>query len=271
TITGSASLKRELWRYNTNYQKYKIGYGPDDIREEGGSGSVSIRNGQVKHDVYDLFATYRRKLGADHEFTLLAGYNQEEYVWSYEQAARDVLISSSLPYLSLSTGTATVSADYTTYALRSVFGRLHYEYKNRYIIEANGRRDGSSRFPSEKRWGFFPSVSASWVASEEPFLQAITSKIPTIKFRASYGDLGNQSVNDFGYIQTLPAGKSPYLINGAYPTTITGAPSLAVDPDTYTWEKVRTFNVGADLGFLRNKINLGVDYFTRIPSACWVR
>jgi TonB-linked SusC/RagA family outer membrane protein len=262
-VTGSASFKRELWKYNTDYQKYKIGYGPGDIREEGGSGSVTIRNGTVKHDVFDLYANYTKKLGADHEFRLLAGVNQEEYIWSYEQASRDVLISSSLPYISLTTGTANIAADYTTYALRSVFGRINYTYKDRYIIEANGRRDGSSRFPKERRYGFFPSVSAAWIASDEPWLQSITKHVPTIKFRASYGDLGNQSVSDFGYIQTLPTTRSSYLINGVFPTIVSGAPSLRVDPDTYTWEKVRTFNVGADIGLIRNKILLGVDYYIR--------
>ncbi|MFC0773365.1 SusC/RagA family TonB-linked outer membrane protein [Terrimonas alba] len=262
-ITGSASFKRELWKYNTDYKKYKIGYGPTDIREEGGSGSVTIRNGNVKHDVYDLYAHYTKRLGNDHEFKLMAGYNQEEYIWSYEQASRDVLISSSLPYLSLTTGTANLGADYTTYALRSFFGRFNYTYKGRYIIEANGRRDGSSRFPKVRRWGFFPSVSAAWIASEEPLLQSLTRYVPTLKFRASYGDLGNQSVSDFGYIQTLPTAKSSYLINNVFPTIVSGAPSLRVDPDTYTWEKVTTFNVGTDIGLLKNKIQIGFDYYVR--------
>ena len=262
-VTGSASFKRELWKYNTDYQKYKIGYGPTDIREEGGSGSVTIRNGNVKHDVYDLYANYTKRLGGDHEFRLMAGYNQEEYIWSYEQSSRDVLISSSLPYISLTTGTASVGADYTTYALRSIFGRFNYTYKGRYILEANGRRDGSSRFPKERRWGFFPSVSAAWIASEESFLKFLTRQVSTLKFRASYGDLGNQGVSDFGYVQTLPTGKSPYLINNAFPTIITGAPLLRVDPDTYTWERVTTFNVGTDIGLMKNKVQIGFDYYIR--------
>lgn len=262
-VTGSASLKRELWKYNTNFNKYKIGYGPNDIREEGGSGSVAFRDGNVKHDVYDLYANYTKRLGNDHEFKLLGGYNQEEYIWAYQGASRDVLISSSLPYVSLTTGTAAITSDYTTYALRSVFGRFNYAYKGRYIVEANGRYDGSSRFPNERRWGFFPSVSAAWIASEEPFFEAISKQIPTLKFRASFGDLGNQSVSDFGYIQTLPTGRSAYLINNAFPTVISGAPQLRVDPNNYTWERVTTFNAGTDVGLFDNKIELGFDYYKR--------
>lgn len=262
-ITGSASFKRELWKYNTDYQKYKIGFGPTDTRTEGGSGSVTIRNGNVKHDVYDLYANYTKRLGNNHKLTLLGGYNQEEYIWSYEQMARDVLISSSLPYIALTTGTANLASDYTTYALRSFFGRLNYTYKDRYIIEANGRKDGSSRFPKERRWGFFPSISAAWIANEEPLLKSLITNMPTLKFRASYGDLGNQNVSDFGYRQTLPTARSPYLINNAFPTIISGAPLLRVDPATYTWEKVRTFNVGADIGLLKNKVLLAADYYVR--------
>ena len=262
-FTGSVSFKRELWRNSTDFQKYKIGYGPTDIREEGGSGSVSVRNGNVKHDVYDLYGNYTKRLGDNHEFKLMAGFNQEEYVWSYEQATRDVLISSSLPYIGLATGTTNITADYTTYALRSFFGRFNYSYKDRYILEANGRRDGSSRFPKERRWGFFPSVSAAWVASEEPFLKFLTPAVPSLKFRVSYGDLGNQNVSDFGYVQTLPTGRSSYIINNAFPIVITGAPSLRVDPATYTWERVTTFNTGADVGLLKNKIQIGFDYFVR--------
>ncbi|MGN6436786.1 MAG: TonB-dependent receptor [Agriterribacter sp.] len=263
-IVGSASFKREIWKYNTDFRKYEIGYGPDDIREEGGVGSVSANNGIVKHDVYDLFATYNKTIATDHNFKLLAGYNQEEYVWSYETAARDRLISSSLPYIYLTTGEVpTLNAGYTTYALRSVFGRLNYTFKGRYIIEGNGRYDGSSRFPKERRWGFFPSVSAAWIASEESFFKPLQNKISSLKLRASYGDLGNQSVSDFGFIQTLPIGRSPYLINSTMPTIVQGAAPLYVDPDTYTWEKVTTLNLGADIGLLNNRVQAGFDYFVR--------
>lgn len=263
-VVGSASFKREMWKYNTDFRKYKIGYGPGDIRESNDLGSVSARNGLVKHDVYDLFATYNKTIATDHSFKLLAGYNQEEYEWSYEQVANDKLISSSLPYIFLTAGDKpTRDAFYTTYALQSVFGRLNYTYKGRYIIEGNGRYDGSSRFPKERRWGFFPSVSAAWIASGESFFKPLEDKISSLKFRISYGDLGNQSVSDFGYIQTLPVGQSSYLIGGTSPTIITGAPQLRVDPDTYTWERVTTFNVGTDIGLFNNKIQGGFDYFVR--------
>ncbi len=261
-VTGNASFKREMWKYNTDYRKYSIGFGPKDVRTDGGSGSVSVRNGIVKHDVYDLYANYSKKLGADHEIKALAGFNQEEYVWSYEQAGRDVLITSSLPYLALATGVPTVAANYTTYALRGYFGRLNYTYKNRYVIEANGRWDGSSRFRPSNRWGFFPSISAAWIASEEDFVRNI-KQLSTLKFRASYGALGNQMTSDFRHVQTIPVGTSGYLVNGAFPTVATGAANLPVDPKSYTWEKVNTLNLGADLGLFQDRILIGFDIYSR--------
>lgn len=262
-ITGSASFKREMWKYNTDYRKYRIGYGPNDIREEGGSGSVSVRNGMVKQDVYDLYANYTKRFNGGHEIRLLAGFNQEEYIWSYEQAAREVLISSSLPYLGLTTGTPTLGTDYTTYALRGYFGRVNYTYRNKYILEANGRYDGSSRFLPSNRWGFFPSISGAWIVTEEPFFANALPSVSTLKARISYGALGNQVTNDFRHIPTLPTGTSSFIINNAHPLVVTGPASLPVDPSSYTWEKVNTFNVGGDLGFAKDRVLVGFDVYTR--------
>jgi len=263
-ITGSASIKREDWKYNINYQKYKIGFGPADIREEGGTGYVENKNATVKQDVYDLYANYSKKIGNDHDIKLLVGYNQEEYIWSADQLARNNLISSSLPYIGLATGAITTAPEYTTYALQGIFGRINYSFKDRYILELNGRSDGSSRFPKENRWGFFPSVSAAWIVTEESFLESSRNFLSTLKFRASYGDLGNQVVDNFRYISTLPVNTNyNYVIGGVRPTVISGSPLLNVDPDTYTWEKVRVFNVGTDIGLMKDKLQIAFDYFTR--------
>ncbi|WP_245898884.1 SusC/RagA family TonB-linked outer membrane protein [Chitinophaga niastensis] len=263
-VTGDASFKRELWKYHTDQKKYNIGYGPNDVRQEGGSGSVTENNGTINHDVIDLFANYHKALTKNHTITLLAGYNQESYEWQRIDASKQKLISSSLPYITLTSGDAAVGSQYYSYAIRSFFGRINYTFKDRYILEANGRYDGSSRFPSSNRWGMFPSVSAAWIASEENFLKPLSSIISTLKFRGSYGSLGNQNVDYFGYLQTLPTGASGYLIDGnAKQTIISNAPKLNVDPRSYTWEKVTTANVGTDMGFLQNKFQATFDYYVR--------
>lgn len=263
-ITGDASFKREQWKYHTDSKKYNIGFGPNDIRQEGGTGYVAENNAMAIHDVYDLYANYHKTLGKDHKIQLLGGFNQENYEWNKLNVTKQGLISSSLPYVALTSGDSKLGTDYTAYAIRSFFGRINYTYKDRYIIEANGRYDGSSRFPSNKRWGLFPSISGAWIASEENFMKGISKQLPTLKIRASYGNLGNQSVSDFGYIQTLPTALSGYLIGGNInQTIIKNAPDIRVDPNNYTWEKVTTANIGADVGLWGNNVQATFDYYVR--------
>ncbi|WPV01762.1 TonB-dependent receptor [Mucilaginibacter sp. cycad4] len=262
-VNADASFKRELWKTHTDTKKYKIGYGPNDIREEGGTGSVSEGNGYLYNNAFNVYSTYKKTLG-DHFFSAMVGFNSEDYSYSTVNAGKDVLISSSLPYLSLTSGTATASGGYSAYATNSVFSRLNYTFKNRYILEATGRYDGSSRFPVSKRWGFFPSASAAWIVSGENFFKPLAPAVSTFKLRSSYGDLGNQNVGDFGYIQSLATGTSGYLIGGAGQNQIiTGAPGLNVDPQTYTWERVSTRNFGTDIGLLNDKLSFTFDYYIR--------
>lgn len=262
-VNADASFKRELWKSHADAKKYKIGYGPNDIREEGGTGSVSEGNGYLYNNAFNLYTTYKKTIG-DHFFSAMVGFNSEDYNYSTVNASKQVLISSSTPYLSLTSGAATATGGYSAYATNSAFSRLNYTYKNRYILEATGRYDGSSRFPVERRWGFFPSASAAWIASAEEFFKPLAPAFNTFKLRASYGDLGNQNVGDFGYIQSLATGTSGYLIGGAGQNQIiTGAPGLNVDPQTYTWERVSTLNMGTDIGLLNDKLSFTFDYYIR--------
>lgn len=262
TVTGDASFKREYWRYPHHSKKYKIGYGPDDVREEGGNGFVYDRRGEVRNNVVNLYTNYHQTFGR-HDFSATAGYNQEDYVWATTIAQRDQLISSTLPYLELTSGEARINAEYSSYATRSVFGRINYTLNERYIFEATGRYDGSSRFPRSNRWGFFPSVSGAWIVSNEPFFEPLKPVFSNWKLRASYGSLGNQSVGDFSYIQTMGTALSSYLIGGEQRRIVTGAPSLTIDPDNYTWENVATLNVGTDVGLFNDRFFAGFDYYIR--------
>ena len=262
-VNGDASFKRELWKYHSDANTYNIGYGPNDIRQEGGTGSVSENNGYLYNNAFNLYTTYKKTIG-DHFFSAMVGYNSEDYNYSTINASKDGLISSSLPYLALTSGTASVGASYSAYATTSAFSRLNYTYKGRYILEGTGRYDGSSRFPTARRWGFFPSASAAWIASAEDFFKPLAPVVSTFKLRASYGNLGNQNVGDFGYIQSLQTGVSNYLIGGNSQTpVINGAPGLLVDPNTYTWERVSTFNLGTDIGLFQDKFLVGFDYYIR--------
>jgi len=268
-VNGDASFKRELWKTHIDSKKYKIGYGPTDIREEGGIGYVEEDNSYLYTNAFNLYTTYKKTIG-DHFMSAMVGYNSENYRYSSTYASRQGLISSSLPYLGVTTGTPSAGAGYEAYATTSAFSRLNYTYKNRYILEGTGRYDGSSRFPTERRWGFFPSASVAWIASAEEFMKPLAPVLSTFKLRTSYGDLGNQNpsqnayLRDFGYIYALPTGVSNYLIGGnGQNQVITGAPRLQVDPNTYTWERVSTLNMGTDIGLMNDKFSITFDYFIR--------
>lgn len=263
-INGDASIKREFTKYHSDANTYNIGYGPGDVRQQGGIGGVTENTTNMEDNAFNLYATYKKTI-KDHFFSAMVGYNSEDYSYSSLTASNSGIISSALPYLALTNGTTpSIGTGYSAYATNSLFSRINYTYKGRYILEGTGRYDGSSRFPTQSRYGFFPSASAAWIASSEDFFKPLTSVVSTFKLRTSYGSLGNQNVSNFGYIQTLNTGVSGYLIGGSNQSPIiNGAPALTVDPNSYTWERVSTFNVGTDIGLFNNKILGGFDYYIR--------
>ncbi|WP_446786595.1 TonB-dependent receptor [Macellibacteroides fermentans] len=172
------------------------------------------------------------------------------------------LISTTNPGLGLSTGDQTITDTRNGWATRGFFGRINYDYKGLYLLEANGRYDGSSRFASDNRWGFFPSVSLGWNLSREAFMEKTTDVLSNLKLRASWGLLGNQSgaalYTFASTMGTQPLGNY-YFQDGR--DMIINAPGV-VDPYT-TWEKVESKNVGVDFGFLGNSLTGTFDLFQR--------
>ncbi|WP_419212061.1 SusC/RagA family TonB-linked outer membrane protein [Maribacter sp. X9] len=261
-INAEFTYEQENQNYDANYAKYRIGFAPDDIREEG-ENKVWKGLGEEKYNVLNLFTTFTKSFGEDHHLTLLAGYNQEEYHNEYIYLNRSGVISSSLPALNLATGDILLDDDSTynySWAVRGAFYRVNYILKDRYILELNGRYDGSSRFPKDKRFGFFPSVSGAWNVSRENFMKALNPTISLLKFRASYGTLGNQDVKPFGYIPTMSAETGDYIVGGNLPQKIS-SPDLV--SDNYSWETVTTKNFGVDLGLFNNKVNATFDIYRR--------
>ncbi|MCR9264583.1 MAG: TonB-dependent receptor [Flavobacteriaceae bacterium] len=264
-VNAEYTLRKEHYNYDANYAKFQIGYGPDDVREEG-INEVWKRFSDEQYQVLNIYGTFNKNFG-DHALTLLGGYNQEESRYDYVTLNRDAVISSSLPTLELATGTLYGNQYIRSWALRGLFYRANYIYKDRYILELNGRYDGSSRFPKDKRFGFFPSVSLAWNVANENFMKSLYPTLNLLKFRASYGSLGNQDVgydklNDgsFDYIPSMGSDLSDYIIDGELPLKIT-APGIV--SNNYTWEEVVSKNVGVDLGMFNNKFNASFDYFIR--------
>jgi TonB-linked SusC/RagA family outer membrane protein len=144
--------------------------------------------------------------------------------------------------------------------LVSYFGRLQYSYRNKYMLTASMRRDGSSRFGSNTRWGLFPSASIGWRVSEEDFMKKVTA-INDLKIRASWGKSGNYNIGNYSTISTL--GTFNYTFNGV--AAIGQAPNSITNPDL-AWEKSETFDVGFDVSVLKNRLSVSFDYYTRLST-----
>ncbi|WP_073002001.1 TonB-dependent receptor [Mariniphaga anaerophila] len=146
-------------------------------------------------------------------------------------------------------------------ALQSFFGRVNYSFDSKYLFQANVRYDGSSRFASGKRWGFFPSFSAGWRVSQESFL--IDNKtISNLRLRASWGQLGNQNIGLYRYLNTYNL-EQPYAFNGE---SVSGAAITVAGNPSITWETTTMTNIGFDLGLVDNRVEVIAEYFNNLTT-----
>lgn len=225
-------------------------------------GAYLRSNSMAQYQSMNLYTNYMFSLKEKHNFIVLAGFQQEEN--RYQNMSTHVydLISTSNPGLNLSAGDRKIDENRYTWATRGFFGRINYDFDGKYLLEFNGRYDGSSRFASGHRWGFFPSVSAGWNITRESFMQQSADVLNTLKLRASYGLLGNQSGAAL-YTFASTMGITPlssYLFKDGRDMII-NAPGV-ISPTT-TWEKVKSLNVGLDFGFFNNSLTGTLDFFQR--------
>lgn len=217
-------------------------------------------NTTEEYTVYDVFANFQKTFREKHAVAVVAGFNQEEYKYDFFSAGRDQLISHTLPSMQLATGEKSLEEKLESWALRGAFYRLNYTFDNKYMIETNGRYDGSSRFPKNDRFGFFPSVSGGWIISEENFFAPLRKVVDFVKIRGSYGALGNQNVGAYEYIANMPASQLKVLLDGQIPVGVE-APGLVAS--SLTWEKVKTVNGGIDFTLLSNRLSASFDLYRR--------
>lgn len=260
-IFGDYTYQTDGREINEHYKQvsyYRNDVTPGVESQRGVSRAQNISTDNAYH-VFNVYSTFDQTLGL-HNLRATVGFNQELRTFSSTTARRDDLVSDDLGSLNLAIGESFVDASASEWAVRGVFYRVNYNYDNKYLLEFNGRYDGTSRFPKEDRFGFFPSVSAGWRLSEEPFFDGISNTVSNLKLRASYGSLGNQQVPSFyAYIPTMSTFTSPVVINGQRPLAISEPGLVASD---LTWEKVTTFDVGVDLG-LFNRLDLTFDWYQR--------
>ena len=196
-----------------------------------------------------------------HNFKALLGYNYEQQTYRNVYAYNDGLLAPNVDQLNLALGldNKSITSDYSKWRTAGAFFRFNYNYAERYLLEINGRYDGSSKFPARQRWAFFPSVSAGWRVSQEPWFNIDQSIISNLKIRASYGSLGNSNVSVYAYDETFDFDNGR-IINGQK-VRYTSAP--APIPESLTWETAQTIDGGIDLSLFSGRLNFTGDVYVR--------
>lgn len=259
-FTGVASLNGQWEREKIHYRNYKF------YDESGENMVYQINNPNgvrdSRNNSYELtlrfLANYKKSFG-NHNFALLYGMEQISYRNYYNQARRNNLISDDLPDVSLGSADSQFAYGYPTkWGINSFFGRFNYNWKERYLFEANLRSDGSSRFADGHRWGTFPSFSGAWRISEEPFMKNTKSWLDNLKIRASWGQTGNEHIDLYQYVATYNT--ENVVMNGQL---VTGVYQGQMSNPNITWETVEQTDIGLDFGFLGNKLYGTFDYYIK--------
>jgi TonB-linked SusC/RagA family outer membrane protein len=210
-----------------------------------------------KHPTTLLTLNYTKAFNK-HHLKALAGYSQEEDRYDFNSITRYGFLNNSLDQIDAGSSDPTltnVSGNATSYAIRSWFGRVNYDFDGKYLLEANARYDGTSVFQN-KKYGFFPSVSAGWIASEEGFFKPVTKVISFLKIRGSYGQVGNQNASGL-YPWANTIGQDKYILNKASVTTTYY--NNSPNPDL-TWEVKTSANLGLDFTILQH-LDINIDLF----------
>lgn len=223
----------------------------------------SVKEYNYKSNYFNpnLFAEYSHSF-ADHNFKVMAGF-QSEWFRQRSITAQQNGIVAGLPTLNTTGLNPTVGGGYDTWTTAGFFGRLNYDYKGRYLLEANIRYDGSSRFLRKNRWNWFPSFSAGWNIAQEAFWENLAQTVNTLKLRASWGELGNQNTDNwypFYPTMTYKTNNGNWLVNNAKPNTAEQAPLVSA---LLTWERSRTWEIGLDWGAFNNRLTGSFGYFQR--------
>jgi hypothetical protein len=217
--------------------------------------------GETQYLASNIYAEYENKFKGKHSFKALLGFNNEQSTYKSLNTSRNGLINDNVQNINLALGTAiTTAGQYEQWGVRGGFFRLNYGFDERYLLEINGRYDGSSKFPNDKRYAFFPSLSGGWRISKEPFWKLSKNIISDLKLRASYGSLGNGNIASYTFMEQFGISQSGRVLGGIRPQT-TSQPNVL--PANLTWEKATTTDIGLDAVFLNNKLTLGFDWYLR--------
>ncbi|HEY0273605.1 MAG TPA: SusC/RagA family TonB-linked outer membrane protein, partial [Chitinophaga sp.] len=249
----------------------KVNVGADKGAEtfSGFSPSILSANGiatgsSTAYDNYSWTAEtnlqYSKTFG-EHSLEALVGYSGEQYTSFNNAVAGQGFASDDVPYLSAASTITSGATNTSQFSLVSAIGRVNYAYRNRYLLSGAIRQDGSSRFGNNKKYGYFPSVSAGWIVSDENFMKNISS-LDFLKIRASYGITGNNNIGNYTFISSIGNNLNYYANGGIYQ----GATITTLGNDDLAWERNRQFDAGLDMSVLKGRINFTYDYYYKITD-----
>lgn len=253
-------LRNEFRDCSVEYSEY-----PGEILQK----STSAFKNQLSDIVYEqnnyvtnAYLSYDNTWSSKHHFSAVAGFNYETRHYKDLNVVRQDLLSEDLSDFNLATGEVSkLTGGISEYSLAGFFFRAAYDFKGKYLAEIDGRYDGSSRFVGNNVWGFFPSASAAWRISEEGFWDRIRPVVNNVKFRVSYGSLGNQNIGYYDYYQNINTkGTMSYTFDGS---TLGGHATVDDPVSSGTWETVVSKNVGLDLGLLKDRLTFTGDMYVR--------
>ncbi len=222
----------------------------------------SVKESTEHSDYYTInaYTNFNKTLGK-HDLGAMVGFNQEWYTYRSMSAEGEGILNTNLPFINSATGNQYAGDGANHWAIRGMFARLNYVYDNRYLLEFNGRYDGTSRFPKADRFKFFPSVSAGWRISEEKFMRPFKTWLDNLKVRASWGSLGNQNVDNYAYISEYDSvDYVSWNMGGGRPMGI--SPGGLISP-VLTWETATSLDFGVDVTLFKNRLDFTFDWYTR--------
>ena len=207
---------------------------------------------------FDNVLRYQTTIADNHAISALAGYNEYSFNYTSFSASQRGLIDESVTNIGSAVEMASIGGDEYDRSMRSFFGRVNYAFADKYLVEANVRQDGSSRFGPQRRWGTFPSFSAGWRISEEPFMQSVKSYFPYLKIRGSWGKLGNDAAGNYDWQATYQG--SNYAFGGS---PVVGLRQSKIANNALGWEETTVSGLALEFATLQSRLSGELEYYNR--------
>ena len=249
---------RRNWEYSRPYSLWDF---QTEIETPSSSSVDQLMNSSIRYYtyVYDSILRFNYSINNAHNISAMVGFDaQYDKMDSFNATMNDILGDDLIYVLSAGTEMVSIKGTATDDAIESLYGRINYDYKGKYLLEFDARYDGSSRFSADNRWGFFPSFSAGWRITEEPFATPVKTVFDDIKIRFSYGKLGNNSIGDYAWQSLYSALLYPF--GGSLQQAI--AATELVNKDL-KWETTTVMNIGLDFSTFNDRLHVSTDYYDK--------